>query len=285
MNIIFHFIDKYKNSKNPLILLLKFFYSISYDWVLSVIDIIAGILIPLLWNKISLLKSILLFAFLIVIHFYFEIVRKYRQKEYAYRRLSDDILNSCTILTNAISDQIIDSSNYCSLFQFSAQAVCSEIYTCLQRYFGCEFRISVIQQYSQNGTKTTCKMIGRKSKNTLNNNKHKVHTVKRKETNYYYIDILLENDDGIIILPTGNDIEQKFKYAKKNHSKVQQYLAMPVFAFSEKIAFILQVDCMEKNKLGKNNYEIMSFANRLLLPYISILVSSYQQERSLTEKN
>ena len=265
-------------------LFARFIYSISWDWLLAIIDVVAGILIPKWWNKQDLKWLIILFAILLVIHYYFDIVREYKRKEYGYRKLSDEILNSCTILTNAISDQTTDSTNHSSIFQFSAQAVCAEIYNCLQNYYGCEFRVSVIQQFYQTGTKTKCKMIGRKSKSKLSNNNHKTYSVKRNSSNYYYVELLINNDDSIIVLPTEVDVNKKFKYNKKKHSKVQQYIAMPAFAFSEKIAFILQIDCMEKHKLGKDVYDIESFAKRFLYPYLSILVSAYQQERSLTKQ-
>lgn len=281
---IFHFIDNYKDSNNPIILLLKFIYSISFGWVLAIFDIAFGILIPIWWGTQRFSFIIVSTVILCIIHYYFDVVHDYKTKEYGYRKLSDDILNSCTVLTNSISEYITDDANHSNIFKFVAQAVCSEIYYCLKQYYKCEFRVSVIQQFDHSRSRTNCRMIGRKSRLKINNTNHKLQNVRKDANSYYYIDILLKNEETIYVLPTEKEIKKLFKHKKaKNRSKIKQYIGMPAFAYSDKIAFILQVDCMAENKLGKTTYDVESFAKRFLYPYLSILVNAYQQERSLTQ--
>jgi hypothetical protein len=207
------------------------------------------------------------------------LLKKYRIREYGSRKLSDEVMKSCMLITNTLAEYQIENISGKGFFQYSAQFVCQELYTCLKQYFNCEFRISVVQQFVRNEGKTYYKMVARKSEKR---SKASQLTQKNGQLPYYYEKLFNENTQYCICLQNKEEIDKaRFVYNSRTKSKIQQYIALLEDAGSDKVAFVLQIDVMEKNKMGKDRITMERYANRFLLPFLSILTNAYQHERAL----
>lgn len=284
--LIIKFVKKYRSSKSPGILFLKFIYSVSSEWLLGIFNLIVGAFVPNVWNnEIAIGWKILFFAVLVLANYYYHIIRQYKAKEFKYRLLADNIMDSCTVISNALANFTIKNKDGKGYFEFASNSICSELYECLKEHFKCEFRVSVVQQFPKRNQNSLpyCKMIARRSAHHLQNTTSEEYKIPSKEDTYFYVKLFQNEEASYFCLVNEEEISKKrFFYKRKKHSKIQQYVAVLEEAYSDNIAFILQVDCMEKGKLGKTTDEIEEFAARFFAPYVSILNNAYQHERVLT---
>lgn len=275
----FRFIEKTKDNNNPIILFIRLIYSLTSDWQLNVINLLAGAYIPHLFTCEKDWFICVFLGLVLIVNFYYYLVKKYRIREYGNRKLSDEVMKSCMLITNTLAEYQIENISAKGFFQYSAQFVCQELYTCLKQYFNCEFRISVVQQFVRNEGKTYYKMVARKSEKR---SKASQLTQKNGQLPYYYEKLFNENTQYCICLQNKEEIDKaRFVYNSRTKSKIQQYIALLEDAGSDKVAFVLQIDVMEKNKMGKDRITMERNANRFLLPFLSILTNAYQHERAL----
>lgn len=279
-------IHRYKESDNIFIRTIRIIYSFSKDWISGLINLISGAFIPNVYlSDKPICGKIIFTVALILVNYYFHLVREYKIKEYMYRRLSSDIIHSCTIITEALADYTLENVSGKGHFQYASRLVCDELYAYLKQCFKCEFRISVVQQFAAKDDTSSqyCKMIARRSKNKLKNTNFKEHKIPSQKDTYYFVELFQKDGLTFVCLVDDKEIaKQDFYYQSKKHSKIQQYIALLENAYSDKVAFILQIDCMAKGKLGQNSEEVEDFASRYLSPYVSILNNAYQHERVLS---
>lgn len=283
---ILKFMNDHRNSNSPGILFLKIIYSFSKEWVLGIFNLIVGAFVPnvLLGTTIHIVLKLLYLAVIVIVNYYFYIVRSYKTIEYKYRKLSDGIMDSCTVITNELANYTIKNPKGIGYFEYASSLICAELYVKLKAHFSCEFRISVVQQFPQRNPTSLpyCKMIARRSANKLQNTANTEYKIPSKDDTYFYVKLFQDADVVYYCLVNEEEIKEKrFFYKKKNHSKIQQYVAVLEEAYSDNVAFILQIDCMKKGKLGKTTDEVKSFASRFFAPYVSILNNAYQHERVL----
>ncbi len=284
MDAIFKWFDKNKNKETPLILLVKFIYSITTDWLLLIINIIFPIyLSPLFENKNKKMFYIVLLIY-IAISLWYSIVNTYKnrrnKKDKAVKIISEEINAAITTLDNYINNQYIDNG----IFEFASDLVVASIYNILKDIADCEIRVSVIQQFIE-GTQKNCVMLSRRSK-TRQKSRKSQRKVKKYiyKQDYFYQKILFDNKDSMIIFNQEQVSKYFFYQNKDKKSKVCQYIAIPDKNSTNDIVFILQLDAMKENAFGKNKDEINRFYDNYIYPYICFLRHAYNIEKNLRKK-
>lgn len=283
MNVIFSWFDKNKNKETPIILLVKFLYSITNDWVFLVINIIFPIFLsPLFENKDKKMFFIILSVY-VIISLWYSLVNAYKnrrnKKDKTVKMVLEESNVAITTLDNYINNEYIDNG----IFEFASDLVVSSLYNTLQNISDCEIRVSIIQQFID-GSKKSCVMLSRRSK-TRQKSRKSQRTVKyEKNKDYYYQKILLDNKDNMIIF-NQEQVSKHFFYQNKDRkSQICQYIGIPDKNSTDDIVFILQLDAMKENAFGKNRDEINEFYDNYVYPYICFLRHAYNIEKNLRKK-
>lgn len=283
MNAIFGWFDNNKNKETSIILFLKFLYSISNDWIYSIINIAFPIyLSPLFENKDKKL-FIIIFSIYVILSLWFSMVNAYKnrrnKKDRNVKFISEEINAAMTTLDNYINNEYLDNS----IFEFASDLVVASIYNSLQGIVGCEIRVSVIQQFIDDSQKN-CVMLSRRSKTRQKCRKSQRKVKYEKNKDYYYQKILVDNKDSMIIF-NEEQVNKHFIYQSKDRkSQIKQYIGIPDKNSTDEIIFILQLDAMKENAYGKDKNEINVFYDDYIYPYICFLRHAYNIEKNLRKK-
>ena len=283
MNIIFRWFEKNKNKETPLILALKFLYSITNDWLVLIINTLIPIFLPILFEKKNKFQFIILLIIFILFSWWYSIVNLYKnrrnKKDKNVKVINEDINVAMTTLDNYINNEYVDNG----IFEFASDLVSSSIYNSICNITGCEIRVSVIQQFIEN-SKKNCIMVSRRSKKRQKSRKQQKTVKYKKHKDYYYNKILLDNKEDMIIF-NESQVEKNFYYQNKDRrSHICQYIAIPDKNSSNEIVFILQLDAMKPDAFGKNREEINDFYDNYIYPYICFLRHAYNIESNLRKK-
>lgn len=281
-NKLFKWVDKNKNQEQAFINLLKFFYLISYDWLNAVLDIVLSLLLSYYFpeNKTG---SIIVLITIILINIWYSLVISYKNRQNKIDKNVKMVLDENNLMIKALDEFI--NSEYNSndigkgLFEHASDLVTTSMYSTLKAITNCEVRLSVIQQSENEQAKKECVMVSRRSKSTMKRRKEKKTVKYRPNKDYYYLKILVDNKDEVIILDN-ESIQELFINTNKK-SQIYQYIGIPDKSQTSDIAFLLQLDGMEENAFGKTEEEINEFYVNYIYPYVCFLRHAYIVESKL----
>jgi hypothetical protein len=72
----FRFIEKTKDNNNPIILFIRLIYSLTSDWQLNVINLLAGAYIPHLFTSEKDWFICVFLGLILIVNFYYYLVKK-----------------------------------------------------------------------------------------------------------------------------------------------------------------------------------------------------------------
>lgn len=272
-----------KNKDKPLALLFRFLYSISNDWVKTIITLVFPIYLSVLYENGSEIVFYILMILYAIIELWYTLVNLYKNNKYKDDKDNKLILDEINVITTTLDNYINNESNVEGIFEFASDLVSASLYNTLQRVIDSEIRISIVQQFKFKNQKQ-CVMLSRNSKTRQKCNKSRRRVKYEKNKDYYYLKILVDNKDSMIIF-NEEQIGKHFFYKNKDmKSHIKQYLCIPDKHQTDDIIFLLQLDAMEENAFGKDREEINDFYNNYIYPYICFLRHAYNIERNLKKK-
>lgn len=287
---MFSWIDNNKEKDTIFINFIKFLYSIGkIEFVHSIIIAVLGIFIPI-WIEQQKVSLAIIFLIILIFDIVFNYVcSKYQKRKFIQRKFAADILDNQSSLMNSITIEIQSNNQWkTSIFKKTSELVCEKIHNAFKEILKCDTRVSIeyIFEKDRDGkVEKHIKMAGRRSPNRDTCKKSIPLENKRK---YYSYQIFNDNKQGVNILPFEKIKDSHYWYINPSHStNVKQYWGIAVSVLNEdRVDFILQIDCLEKLKIGKNNTdeEICDFINQYLKAYINIVSFSYLLNLTKTKK-
>lgn len=283
---LFKWIGKNKDEEKPIISLLKFLYLVSYDWIKSIFDLMIPFALTALINIKNVIGIVFVVVLIIIVNVWYSVVNSYNKYKYKINKNDKMILEEITAITTTLDNYIIDNGNE-GIFEFASDLVSSSLYNTLKKVVNCDIRISVIQQFIQNGNRS-CVMLSRYSKSRQNCQKSQ-RSVKydknKQKNNYYYLKILADNKENMIIF-NEKQINKHFCHKNKNRkSNIKQYLCIPDKIETNNIIFLLQLDAMKEDAFGKSEQEINDFYDNYIHPYDCYLRHAYNIAKKINSEN
>ena len=280
---ILKWVEKNKKQETAFVNLLKFLYLISFDWLNTVLDILLTLLLTYYFEEKKWLLFGIIITSIILITIWYSMVNFYKN----YKKQIDEhnklILDEINLITTTLDNYINNENNVEGIFEFASDLVSASIYNTLPKFINCEIRVSIIQQFRQK-SKNSCVMLSRNSKTRQKSKKTQKNVKYEKNKDYYYLKILVDNKDSMIIF-NEEQIDKHFFYKNKDRkSDIKQYLCIPDKHQTDEIIFLLQLDAMKENVFGKDREEINNFYNNYIYPYICFLRHAYNIERNLKKK-
>lgn len=283
INRLYNWLNRNKDKENIFFIGLKFIYKISVEWVHAIIIILMTLVMTDFYEKSYWTSFAIILIIMIMIEIYFYLIGNYKKYKYQVQRNSDLILNEIITATTALDDYV-NSNNKSGkgIFEYASVLVTASMYKVLKDVTNCESRISVIQQFHEDGKKRKCTMISRKSKKRTSSAKKELLVEYTKNKNYYFLKILKENIDTYVFFDTKNEIDKNFFWRNnKKKSDIYQYIGLAEKVETKDIAFLLQIDAMEKKAFGNDKDELAVFAENYIYPYIQFLKHAYTMERTI----
>lgn len=288
MEKVYEFIDRQKlklNNDNIVVLIAKLLYKLfsSKTFVgLANIIIPLWISIPIFVDKKTTKTNLIVcIAILIFINVLSSFALGYKFHINVISKGNQEIINNVNSLIKTYNERIADNK-IMGLFEMISDDICKDLYMFFKGIFGIETRVSIIQQYpNPNNGEFYSMMISRTSKNTAKLGQYRDNSkVYYNDKQKYYKKILVDNKCGVVVL-FREDIEERFYFEtnrKQKKSKIQQYIALSQKAYGKNIAFILQIDVLQKNGFGRNEDEIEDFCEKYVDPFVRILQNVYLVE-------
>ena len=167
INRLYNWLNRNKDKENIFFIGLKFIYKISVEWVHAIIIILMTLVMTDFYEKSYWTSFAIILIIMIMIEIYFYLIGNYKKYKYQVQRNSDLILNEIITATTALDDYV-NSNNKSGkgIFEYASVLVTASMYKVLKDVTNCESRISVIQQFHEDGKQRKCTMISRKSKKT-----------------------------------------------------------------------------------------------------------------------
>lgn len=279
----FNWLNRNKSKDTFLWTCLKLLYKMSIDAVHGIINVILGLFFGEYFGSESWGSVLIISIVIVLVEIYFYFVRSYKDYNYSIRKNSNLILNEITAATVALDDYIITNNDSGKgIFQYASNIVTASLYDVLKQITGSETRISVIQQFHDK-RKRYCLMISRKSQKRTSSSKERQDIeYSGKKNNYYYLKVLKENETTYIFFETKEAIDNIFYWPnKKKKRNIFQYIGVAEKVKTNDIAFLLQIDAMEKDSFGKTQDDLSAFADEYIYPYIQFLKHAYNLERTM----
>lgn len=262
---------------------MKFIYKLSAEWVHAVINLILAWALANYYNSENMTKFWIILVFIIITEIWFWFVGAYKKYKYRVQKNTDLILSEIVTSMSALDDYMNgDNISGKGIFEYASNLATVSMYKVLEDITGCEVRVSVIQQFHEYNSKRKCMMISRRSKKRTNCSKEKLDVEYSGKTNYYFLKILKDNEETYIFFDTKEEIEKKFFWKRKQRkSKIFKYIGLAEKVATNDVAFLLQIDAMEKNAFGKNKDELSVFADNYIYPYVQFLRHAYNIQRNI----
>lgn len=299
MEKIYAKLEKMKqDGDKTIVLLLKLFYKFFLNsYIVGILNVALPVLYSIpVFNSGNIVKwGIVIVIALIIVNIGHIFTTSYRKRSVATLAGHSSILGYVQSICKKYNERVLDYSIN-GLFECVSDAVCTDIYHFFKDVYNIEARVSVVQQYEENGVKK-CVMISRTSKNTQGLGKKKDDSEVKYGTNHprqkYYKKILKDNKDDIVVL-FEEEIKNRFVFKenqrrgkkKRESTKIYQYICIPQKVESLEIAFIFQIDIMESKMIGENEEEVKEFCNvyfeaiMRILQNAYIIENKYKNERS-----
>lgn len=283
INKLYNWLNRNKDKENLFFIGLKFIYKISVEWVHAIIVLILTLLITDAFTKEHWFIFWLILVAAAITEFYFWLIGNYKKYKYQVQRNSDLILNEIITATTALDDYVNNNNKSGKgIFEYASVLVTTSMYKVLKEVTSCEPRVSVIQQFHEDQKKRKCVMLSRKSRKRTSSAKKEMLVEYTKNKNYYFLKILKDNIDTYVFFDTKKEIDKNFFWKNnKKKSDIYQYIGLAEKVETQDIAFLLQIDAMEKSAFGKNKDELAVFAENYIYPYIQFLKHAYTIERTI----
>lgn len=280
-----NWLNRNKDKDSLCFLIMKIIYKISYEWIHSVVVIVLTLLMTEYYNIEDYLLFGICLGGIILVEIYYFVLYRYKDYKNQVRKNSDLVLNDCVTATIALDDYINANRNSGKgIFELASNLVTTSMYKTLKEIVKCEIRISIVQQFHEKGRSRKFTMISRKSKKRTSCKKIECKVEYSERKNYYFLKILKDNIDVYVFFNTKEEIDKKFFWKNnKKRSAIYQYIGMAEKIGNDDIAFLLQIDAMEKNAFGKTKDELSVFAENYISPYIQFLKHAYNMERIIKE--
>lgn len=283
MDRLFNWFEKNRNKETSIILLLKFLYSITYDWIYIIINIVYPFYLSHLFEKENKLFFLVALFIFVILSLWYSFVNTYKNIRHKKFRNTKMILEEFNLAVSTLDNYINNEYSNNGIFEFASDLVTSSIYNTLQKIIECEIRVSIIQQFIDN-KKKSCVMLSRRSKLRQKSRKSQRTVKYEKKKDYYYQKILLDNKSDMIVF-NEDEINKHFYYQNTDRkSCICQYIAIPDKNSTNDIVFILQLDAMSKNAFGSDRAEINEFYDNYIYPYICLLRHAYNIEKNLKKR-
>lgn len=280
---LFNWLNRNKDKDSLFIIILKLLYKLSAGWVHTIINIVLAVPLAFYYEQNNWNLFMIILTVIVIIEFYFYIVDNYKKYKYQVQKKSALVLDEIVALTTSLDDYIVNNKDLGKgIFIHASDLVSASMYKVLKEITGCEVRISVIQQFYNNGNGRKCMMISRKSKKRTSCQSKLMNVEYTKNKDYYYLKILKDNVDTYIFFETKDEIDKNFYWKnKKKKSDIYQYIGWTEKIKTDDVAFLLQIDSMEKNAFGNKEEQISVFADNYIYPYIQFLKHAYNLERTI----
>lgn len=280
---LFNWLNRNKDKDSLFIIILKLLYKLSAGWVHTIINIVLAVPLAFYYEKNNWNLFMIILTVIVIIEFCFYIVDNYKKYKYQVQKKSALVLDEIVALTTSLDDYIVNNKDLGKgIFIHASDLVSASMYKVLKEITGCEVRISVIQQFYNNGNGRKCMMISRKSKKRTSCQSKLMNVEYTKNKDYYYLKILKDNVDTYIFFETKDEIDKNFYWKnKKKKSDIYQYIGWTEKIKTDDVAFLLQIDSMEKNAFGNKEEQISVFADNYIYPYIQFLKHAYNLERTI----
>lgn len=282
-NRLYNWLNRNSNRETAFFVGLKFLYKISTELIHSICVLILTMIISDLYSKTDWKMFWVCLGILIFIEIYFNFVNGFRKYNYQIRRDSNTILDEIVVATTALDDYInTNGDSGKGIFEYASNLATASLYDLLKQVTGCETRISVIQQFREGTRRRKCIMISRKSRKRTSSSKRELIVDYIEKKNYYFLKILKDNKDIYIFFDTKTEVDKNFFWKNnKKRSDIFQYVGIAEKVKTDDIAFLLQIDAMEKNAFGKSKEELSVFLDKYIYPYIQFLKHAYNIERTM----
>lgn len=271
--------DKIKDNNTTFYSFVKLMYLVGNNSTLhSIISIIFGIIIPILWDTKHIIGAIFVLLIWVVDVVYLNVCKTYREGMFIERKLDSVFLKDQSSLVNSILIEMKNNAYWKhKIFKTVSELICEKIRRNFKEVLNCDTRVSVeyvFDKEKDGKIKQHIKMAGRRSPDRDTCKKAILFERKNK---YYSYKIFNENRNGINILPDTDIKNPELWYCHTKSLNIKLYLGIAVSIFEENVDFILQIDCLNDITFGKDNSdrEIEQFINTYLKGYINILSLSY----------
>ena len=280
---LFNWLNRNKDKDSLFIIILKLLYKLSVGWLHSIVNIVLTLFLSFYFENKNWKLFYIILAIILFVEIWYSVIGWYKKYKYQVQKKSALVLDEIVALTTALDDYIVNNRDLGKgIFIHASDLVSASMYKVLKEITGCEVRISVIQQFYNNGNGRKCMMISRKSKKRTSCQSKLMNVEYTKNKDYYYLKILKDNIDTYIFFETKDEIDKNFYWKnKKKKSSIYQYIGWTEKIKTNDVAFLLQIDSMEKNAFGKKEEQISVFADNYIYPYIQFLKHAYNLERTI----
>ena len=223
---LFNWLNRNKDKDSLFIIILKLLYKLSAGWVHTIINIVLTVPLAFYYEQNNWNLFMIILTVIVIIEFCFYIVDNYKKYKYQVQKKSALVLDEIVALTTSLDDYIVNNKDLGKgIFIHASDLVSASMYKVLKEITGCEVRISVIQQFYNNGNGRKCMMISRKSKKRTSCQSKLMNVEYTKNNDYYYLKILKDNVDTYIFFETKDEIDKNFYWKnKKKKSDIYQYI-------------------------------------------------------------
>lgn len=277
---LYKWLDEYKNNDDVFILLLKLLYSFSIkDATHPIISMFLTVLISVLLavdNK----NALTVWFWLIVAFWLFETIGYnicilYQRRNFQTRKMYERIISDTDKIINSIGLFVQNNNTWKThIFKKTCNLVSQCIYDTLYAVYGAKVRVSVEYQFTKEGEKFS-KMISRCSVHHCDpqNKSFKLVDSSKK----FFQQVLKGNKIGVHFINKDEFVIKKW-YINEAHGKsiiIKQYIGIAASINDTDVAYILQIDSLNKSLFGDTLEEAESFADIFIKPYINIISMAY----------
>lgn len=278
---MYKYFEKYKSKDTSWALFIKFIYSFGLKtWIHGIISALSGIFTGMLFENGYILWGVVALFITILDIIYASICHSYSKKKFEQRKFAAEILEGESSLINSMFYLMQTTCSWKKdIFKNTSQLVCDRLHETFKSTFSCETRVSVEFAFTKevkNNEEEYFQMAGRNS-NHITTFKNAVKSEKRKK--YYSYRVFINNNLGVNVLREADIKNGELWYKNPaNTTDVKQYIGIAVSTTDpDKVAFILQIDCLDTMVFGENNSDedINEFVNQYILTYVNTLKVAY----------
>lgn len=267
------------------------------SFILTVLPILIGILVPMLLDEGIITKKGIVLLFLSIIlsvgeifaiilygkmdkkySDYEEVNQKYKALVASYKNINDIVLNSADDIYKAIklsgfSKDYIDYEHLKS----NCDAICTSVYELLNTLSSKEdkYTVSIILKVTKEDEEGYI-TISRKSYSSYRPGSFNTFISKTKVKGYHYDKLFEIDNKEPNYLDTKEKIQGAFLNPKLEYS---QYIGIPIICSGNKMIGLLQVISCEESLLATNEHGLKELYNNYLCLYPSLILISDKVEQ------
>lgn len=257
-------------------------------------------------NQSKFLLKILFFIISIII--YFVVLGYYAANEVNDRKANEtkdkqiniyqDVLTNIISICHNTSTEINTSIHIVNKtkkidlniwsFNKACRLFCDLIYNSICILGDCkEYEVSYVRLKENNNSKNIVYMNAYANKNKIkpsNFNIPRCFDDIDEDKFYYDLKLFKTNRNDIDVIVGRENIKKFFGYRsnkKRDNSKYNQYIGIPIFCNDEKMIGLLQVVSLNNASFGLSEEEVKEIANKYLNPYANMFLILHKMEKAL----